>query len=82
MSIEEELRQFISSEVLPGGAREPLELDQALISSGHVDSMGLLRILGFIDQKYGVDLMSNANPRDLETIHGMAAAIRRARVRE
>jgi acyl carrier protein len=79
MSIEEDLRKFITDRVVPRGDPRPLGLDQPLISSGEVDSIGLLQILGFIDQKFGVDLMSSGTPRDFETIMGMAAAIRRAR---
>jgi acyl carrier protein len=79
MSIEEDLRKFISAQIVPRGEPRPLGLDQPLISSGDVDSIGLLQILGFIDQKFGVDLMSSGTPRDFETIMGMAAAIRRVR---
>jgi hypothetical protein len=53
------------------GAEEPL------ISSGRVDSMGLLQVLSFVQERYGVDLLSTGSPRDFETVTAMAAAIRR-----
>lgn len=79
MSIETDLLEFITAEVIPdagpGGVRE----DEALIRSGRVDSMGLLQILGFIQQRFGVDLASAAGPGDFETVDSMAAAVRRSR---
>ena len=41
--------------------------------------MGLLQILGFIQQRYGVDLASTGGPSDFETVTSLAAAIRRSR---
>jgi acyl carrier protein len=54
-------------------------LDEPLIRSGRVDSMGLLQILGFIQQRYGVDLSATGGPSDFETVTSLAAAIRRSR---
>lgn len=79
MSIEKEIHRFISTEVVPGGTRKDLGLDHPLVSSGDVDSMGLLQILGFIDQQYGVDLMSSGNPKDFDSVLALAAAVRRVR---
>jgi acyl carrier protein len=79
MSIEKELQRFISSDIVPGGVDRGVGMEEPLVSSGEVDSMGLLQILGFIDQHYGVDLMSSGNPKDFDTILAMAAAVRRVR---
>ena len=75
MNIEGELLHFISTEVV----KEGIEVNEPLISSGKVDSLGLIDILGFIDQRYGVSLMASANPKDFETVESLAAAIRRCR---
>lgn len=40
--------------------------------------MGLLQILGFIQERYAVDLLSAGTPKDFETVTAMAAAIRRS----
>ena len=74
MDIENDLRQFISSKVLREGA---VGLDEPLISSGKVDSFGLLQILGFIEQKYGVTLLMSS---DFDNIQTLAGAIRKAGV--
>ena len=79
MNIEADLRQFIASELLTAERAPQLADDSALVSSGWVDSMGLLQILGFIQQRFNVDLMSVGNPRDFDSIAALAAAVRRSK---
>lgn len=75
-NIETDLQKFISTEVVPeGGVTEA----EALISSGKVDSLGLLQILGYIEQNYGVTLLTSGSPKDFESIQSLASAIRKAR---
>jgi acyl carrier protein len=73
MTIENELLQYVAREIVPEGVTP----DESLISSGKVDSLGLIQILGFIDQKYGVTLLSSAEPKDFESVASLAAAVRR-----
>ncbi len=75
MSIAEDLQQFISEQVVLEGG---IGLDEPLISSGKVDSLGLLQILGFIEQSYGVTLLTSSDPRDFASISALADAVRRA----
>jgi acyl carrier protein len=76
MSIESDLQRFISTEVVVEG--EVTE-GEALISSGKVDSLGLLQILGYIEKNYGVTLLTSGNPKDFESVRTLAAAIRTAK---
>jgi acyl carrier protein len=76
LSIESDLQEFISRDVVPeGGVTET----EALISSGKVDSLGLLHILGYIEQQYGVTLLTSGSPKDFESVQSLAGAIRKAR---
>jgi acyl carrier protein len=79
MSIETELQEFIAAEVVLDAAAGGVRVNESLVRSGRVDSMGLLQILGFIQQRYGVDLASTGGPSDFETVTSLAAAIRRSR---
>jgi acyl carrier protein len=75
MNIEADLQRFISTEVVPEGGVSEAE---PLISSGRVDSLGLLQILGYIEQNYGVTLLTHGSPKDFESIQSLAKAIRNA----
>jgi acyl carrier protein len=76
MNIEGDLQHFIATEVVLDGAVSEKE---SLISSGRVDSLGLLQILGYIEQKYGVTLLTSGNPKDFESVETLAAAIRKVK---
>jgi acyl carrier protein len=78
MSIEAELHQFIAAEVVADG-EAGVGIDEPLIRSGRLDSMGLLQVLGFIEQRYGVYLTETGTPNDFETVAALAAAVRRSR---
>jgi acyl carrier protein len=77
MNIEADIKQYIASELLAEDQPSNLGNDDALISSGRVDSMGLLQILSFIQQRFGVDLMAVGTPHDFDTVAALAAAVRR-----
>ena len=78
MSIESELQQFIAAEVVTDGDAG-VGVEEPLIRSGRIDSMGLLRVLGFVEERYGVYLAETGSPTDFETVATLAAAVRRLR---
>jgi len=61
---------------------DPAELtpDVSLISSGIVDSTGMLDIILFIESEYGIAVLDHeARPENFETLSRIAAFIRRKR---
>ena len=76
MSMEQELQRFINEEILLDSSRGIKDVDEPLITSGRVDSLGLLRIAQFVQDNYGVDVLSIAGPADLETLRAIVAIIR------
>lgn len=71
-SVKEQLIKFIITEVNPDLNLDHLDDDEPLIESGIVDSLGILKILAFMDETFGVDLSSDQikpeNFRDVRTI--------------
>jgi acyl carrier protein len=51
LSIRETLRRYISEELLEDDA--PVDDDENLLADGMVDSLGMLRLVGFIEESYG-----------------------------
>ena len=76
MSIEQDLRQYISEQIVLDAGEAGVGEDEPLLSSGRVDSLGLLQILSYIDERYGVALMDRGSPHDCESVKALAAAIR------
>ena len=50
-----ELTDFIKQEILHGRAVN-LELDQDLLGAGVIDSLGILRMVAFMEERFGVQV--------------------------
>ena len=77
MAIESELKQYIVEQLLEGDGDAAVEENEALIATGRIDSLGLMKLIGHIQQRYRIDLMASGGPDDFESIATLAAAIRR-----
>jgi acyl carrier protein len=50
------IERFIVDELIMGDSRTRLDYDQPLVSSGVIDSLGILRLIAFIEEKFGVQV--------------------------
>ncbi len=72
----EEIRQYILSQFLPGERSANLQDDTPLLTSGIVDSVGMLRMIGFIEQRFGFEVDAHdATVENFERIQDIAAFI-------
>jgi acyl carrier protein len=79
VSLENELQEFVSHEILLDAGQELVGVNEPLMTSGRVDSMGLLSIVSHIQERYQVDILATGDPDDFNTISGLAAAVQRAK---
>ena len=67
----DKLRQFVVREILDGETQE-LDEKTPLLSVGVIDSLSLLRLLGFIEEEFGVEIAIESldleSLRDLDSI--------------
>jgi acyl carrier protein len=76
--IRKELRAYILSEVLPGESPENLRNDMPLHSSGVLDSMATLRLVSFIEQRFGIEVEAHeAGIENFEFIDAITAFVQR-----
>ncbi len=73
--IELALLSYVERNVVVDGG--PVRPDEPLVESGRVDSLGLLQILGFVSERFAVDLLVLGAPRDLRSVAALASAVRR-----
>jgi acyl carrier protein len=78
MSIERELARYIGEELAVSRRGEEVRVDEPLVSMGRMDSLGLISLMSWVHEKYGVDLLSFGEPSDFDTVQGVADAVRRA----
>src|SRR2546427_3094966 len=69
MNTQNLIERFIIDEILPAGARTTIDPDAPLISSGIIDSLGLLRLISFLEEKLGVMIGDgDVVPEHFETV--------------
>ena len=75
MSSTVNIERFILDELLMG-SRESIGHDESLISSGVIDSLALLRLIGFVEDRFGVVLEDEeVVAENFETINVIAALV-------
>ncbi|MEM8499985.1 MAG: acyl carrier protein [Pseudomonadota bacterium] len=51
---EEQIKQFILSDLIKDGSATELENDENLIDSGVVDSLGIMKLVAFLEKSFKV----------------------------
>jgi acyl carrier protein len=77
MEIETEIREFVAAQYLPDASAEAITDTMPLITSGIIDSIGMLGLVDFIESSYAIEFM----PREidvhaLDTVERIASLIR------
>jgi acyl carrier protein len=79
-NIKEDIRQYILSESLPGEKPSNLHDDTPLRTSGILDSLGMVKLVSFIEEKFGVEVEAHeTGVENFDRIEDIAALIERKR---
>jgi acyl carrier protein len=71
-----EIRQFVVENFLFGQSDRPINDDQSFLESGIIDSTGVLELIAFIEQKYGIAVADDELvPSNLDSVHRVASFI-------
>lgn len=74
----DEIRQFILTEFLPGESAASLHDDTPLRTSGVIDSMATLKLVSFVEQNYGIEVEAHeASIENFDCIRDIAAFVGR-----
>lgn len=69
--IREQLLQFVGEELLNG---EPIDADENLLADGVVDSLGMMRLVVFVEETFGISIppehFTIENFRTIDSISG------------
>lgn len=78
MSTESAIERFIIDEILIGDEQTRIEPNQSLLDSGILDSLALLRLIGYIEEHFGVTIDDGeVVPENFETINDISILIKR-----
>ncbi|PCG82044.1 acyl carrier protein [Streptomyces sp. WZ.A104] len=81
MNHENQVKTFLIEEFLPDVQASELATDYDLLSNGVVDSLGLLKLIAWIETEFGVTVDDAAlDPDNFRTIDAIGAFLARASV--
>jgi acyl carrier protein len=70
------IKEYIMTEVNPDLHLDHIDDDELLIESGIIDSLGVLRILAYLDEAFGIDLSADGiNLENFKTIRTICKLI-------
>lgn len=79
MSIEEQIEQYITTELLVG-KRKRIQAGESLISSGLLDSLTLFQLIAFVEQEFNLTVDDGEmTPENFQSIAAIKAFIEHKR---
>lgn len=77
-NIASEIRAFIVSNFLFGREDKPFDQDQSFLETGLIDSTGLLELVSFIEQQYGISVADREMvPDNLDSLSNVSRFVAR-----
>ncbi len=77
MEIRSEVRNYILMNHMPGQPESALPDDAPLLTTGILDSIGILGLVNFLETRYGIEFMPRElDLRRLETLRTIEEAVR------
>jgi acyl carrier protein len=75
--IEKDICAFIQESFLYREQREPLAENESLLEAGLIDSTGVLELVGFLEQHFGIRIAdAEMVPANLDSLRGLATFVR------
>jgi acyl carrier protein len=73
---EDRIRAFVETKFRPRASGQPFDDDTPLFSSGIVDSFGVLELIAFLEDAFGIDIDTNEHElREFDTIRKIAGLV-------
>jgi acyl carrier protein len=75
--MEEKIIAYISDELVTDPGQLPLESDTPLIDTGVLDSLSLLRLVMFVEERFGITVApEEVTPDNFATVNSISAYLR------
>ena len=74
-----DLKQFLRTIQKPGKPMDSVGIDDPLVASGLVDSLAIMQIVVYLEERYGIDFAASGfDPDRLATMGSIVALIEQA----
>ena len=79
-NVHDTVKQFVLTEFLPGEDPNELRSDTPLITGGILDSIATLKLVMFLEEKYGISVEAHeADPEHLDTLTQIVSLVQSKR---
>jgi acyl carrier protein len=76
MTVSADIEQFILSELTQGRGITAIDPSENLLSKGIVDSHGVMELVGFLEERYGISVGDeDLSPENFESVTSIAAFV-------
>ena len=80
MSVSADIEQFILSELTQGRGITEIDPQENLLSKGIVDSHGVMELVGFLEERYGISVGDeDLSPENFESVASIEGFVERKR---
>jgi len=81
MDIEKIIKEYIISEIMHKKSKSSLKNDESLLEKGIIDSVGLLHLITFIEERFNIQILDEeVIPGNFETLNIIASFIKRKEI--
>ena len=78
MNKEAKIRDFILENFMAGESEEALDNDSSFLEKGIIDSMGVLELVAFVEETYGIEIDDDElTPDNFDSVSRLVSYIRR-----
>ena len=75
-NIETQIEEFFVQELMLADGKVKIDPNQSLIKEGILDSLGILRAISFLEDRFGISIEDgDIAPENFETINSMKAIV-------
>lgn len=80
MTVASEIEQFIVTELTQGRGIDSVAVDDDLLGTGIVDSHGMMEMVGFLEERYGITVEDDdLTPENFQSLASVEAFVARKR---
>ena len=78
MSVMDSIEKVLLTEIAAGMGRKSLAPDEDLLEQGIIDSLGLMKLIAFMEETFGIKIMDDEIvPENFQSLNSMVTLVER-----
>lgn len=78
MNLQKEIGKYVTDQLVMDGSKKSLDPEEDLLNEGVIDSMGILQLVAFLEEKYGIQVADeDIVPENFRSLNALAQFVQR-----